>query len=479
MHFAAAGLAAAGASAVLVGGRATVEDAYAYSKFARIVLGSDNLDFRARASSTEETEFLAAHVAAKNIDVTYSNIETASQVFLVGFEPEDESPIVFLRLRKSAKKGLVVHTVGPLYSLGSEKLSANWIKANAGSEAQAITGLDAGVISTLDSNSIIFVGERAASSPGVLSAVSQLGSQTGARIAWVPRRAGERGALDAGALAGLLPGGRPISDSTARAEVAQVWNTDADSLPNVGLTGTALVTAIAQGSIKAVITAGVDPSDLPNGTELLAGIDQADFVVALENHHSEITQRASVVFPVAVVTEKSGSFMNWEGRSKPFSAAFREALTLTDAGVLSMLASAMDVQLNGDTRALRKELNSLQPWSGSRTTVNNHQVSVSAGTTLATWRLLIDSGVMQEGEPHLAATARPSVAVVNAAMFEQLGAPELITVTGPKGSITLPAQVAEVSSESVWLPMNSPDSHIYAQLGCGYGDEVSVKGGAA
>jgi NADH-quinone oxidoreductase subunit G len=479
MHFAAAGLAAAGASAVLVGGRATVEDAYAYSKFARIVLGSDNLDFRARASSTEEAEFLAAHVAGTKIDVTYSDVETASQVLLVDFEPEDESPIVFLRLRKSAKKGLVVHTVGPLYSLGSEKLSANWIKANAGSEAQAITGLDAGVISTLDSNSIIFVGERAASSPGVLSAVSELGSQTGARIAWVPRRAGERGALDAGALAGLLPGGRPISDSTARAEVAQVWNIDADSLPSVGLTGTELVTAIAQGSINAVITAGVDPSDLPNGTELLAGIDQADFVVALENHHSEITQRASVVFPVAVVTEKSGSFMNWEGRSKPFSAAFREALTLTDAGVLSMLASAMDVQLSGDTRVLRKELSSLKSWSGSRAAVNKREISAPVGTTLATWRLLIDSGVMQEGEPHLAATARPSVALINAEMFERLGAPELITVTGPKGSITLPAQVAEVSHDSVWLPMNSPDSHIYAQLGCGYGDVVSVQGGAA
>jgi NADH-quinone oxidoreductase subunit G len=479
MHFAAAGLAAARTSAVLVGGRATVEDAYAYSKFARIVLGTDNLDFRARASSTEEAEFLAAHVAGTKLDVTYSDVETASQVLLVGFEPEDESPILFLRLRKGVKRGLTVHTVGPLYSLGSEKLSAHWIKANAGSEAQAITGLDSEVISALDSNSIIFVGERAASSPGALSAVSQLGSKTGARIAWVPRRAGERGALDAGAMAGLLPGGRPISDPMARAEIAQAWNIDSDSLPPVGITGTDLISAIEQGSINALITAGVDPGDLPNGGELIAGIESADFVVALENHHSEITQRASVVFPVAVVTEKSGSFMNWEGRSKPFSAAFREALTLTDAGVLSMLASAMDVQLNGDTRALRKEINSLKPWSGSRTELKPHAVSVSVGTTLATWRLLIDSGVMQEGEPHLAATARPSEVAVSSAMFEQLGQPEVITVTGPNGSITLPAQVAEVSSESVWLPMNSPESHIYTQLGCGYGEVVTVKGGAA
>ena len=55
-----AGLAAANGSAgVLVGGRATVEDAYAYSKFARIVLGTNDIDFRARQHSDEEAEFLA------------------------------------------------------------------------------------------------------------------------------------------------------------------------------------------------------------------------------------------------------------------------------------------------------------------------------------------------------------------------------------------------------------------------------------
>ena len=49
---AAAGLAAAaGRAGVLVGGRVTVEDAYAYSKFARMVLGTNDIDFRARPHS--------------------------------------------------------------------------------------------------------------------------------------------------------------------------------------------------------------------------------------------------------------------------------------------------------------------------------------------------------------------------------------------------------------------------------------------
>ena len=52
-----------GATGVLVGGRATVEDAYAYAKFARVALGTNDIDFRARPHSAEEARFLAAHVA--------------------------------------------------------------------------------------------------------------------------------------------------------------------------------------------------------------------------------------------------------------------------------------------------------------------------------------------------------------------------------------------------------------------------------
>ncbi|MDQ1483319.1 MAG: NADH-quinone oxidoreductase subunit, partial [Actinomycetota bacterium] len=88
---------------VLVGGRVSAEDAYAYSKFARIVLQTNDIDFRARPHSVEEADFLASNVVATGPaggSVTYGDIEQANTVLLVGFEPEDESPIVFLRLRK-------------------------------------------------------------------------------------------------------------------------------------------------------------------------------------------------------------------------------------------------------------------------------------------------------------------------------------------------------------------------------------------
>src|ERR1700736_1631875 len=95
-----AGLAAANGSAgVLVGGRATVEDAYAYSKFARIVLGTNDIGFRARQHSDEETAFLAAHIAGQPMTVTYADLDSAPAVLLVGFEPEEESAIVYPRRR--------------------------------------------------------------------------------------------------------------------------------------------------------------------------------------------------------------------------------------------------------------------------------------------------------------------------------------------------------------------------------------------
>ncbi len=95
--------AAAGSVGVLVGGRSTVEDAYAYARFARAGLATDSIDFRARASSAEEAQFLAAAVAGTPVHVSYESLENAPVVLLVGLEPEDESPIVFLRLRKAAR----------------------------------------------------------------------------------------------------------------------------------------------------------------------------------------------------------------------------------------------------------------------------------------------------------------------------------------------------------------------------------------
>ena len=224
---AAAGLAAAnGKAGVLVGGRVTAEDAYAYAKFARIALGTNDVDFRTRMHSAEEADFLAAHIAGQPMTVTYADLENAPVVLLAGLEPEEESPIVFLRLRKAVRKrGLRVHSIAPFATRGLSKLSGALIRSGSGGEANVLDDLADDELLNLP-GSLILVGERLAASPGALSAAGRLARATGARLAWIPRRAGERGALEAGALPNLLPGGRPVADASAREQMAAAWNVD-------------------------------------------------------------------------------------------------------------------------------------------------------------------------------------------------------------------------------------------------------------
>lgn len=478
---AARGLSAArGSAGVLVGGRSTVEDAYAYARFARTALGTDDIDFRVRETSDEETAFLAARVAGAPVAATYDALESAPAVLLVAFEPEDESPIVFLRLRKAAASGTRVLSVGAVATHGLEKMSGSLIAARPGAEASAIRELDDQTRALLSQpGAVIMIGERAAGSAGALSAAAELADVTGATLAWVPRRAGERSALDAGAVAGLLPGGRPLEDSQARAQVARAWGVSEADLPAAnGRSGDALLSAARAGELAVLVIGGVELGDYANPTLAVEAVENTPFVVSLENHHSAVTERADVVLPVAVVTEKAGTFLNWEGRPRPFGQVFRDALTMGDAKVLSMIADAMQATLPGDVRTLRAELGALGPWSGARfETPQMQSAPPSTGTVLASWRLLLDSGVMQEDEPHLAATARPTVAMVSAATAASLG--DSVTVSGPAGSVALPVQVADVLDDVVWVPMNSPGCHIHSELGATPGASVRLSSGGA
>ncbi|EYR63219.1 NADH-quinone oxidoreductase subunit G, partial [Actinotalea ferrariae CF5-4] len=148
LEAAAEGLAAAraaGGVGVLPGGRITMEDAYAYAKFARVVLGTNDVDHRARPHSAEEEAFLAHHVAGTPMSVTFADLEKAPAVLLVAFEPEDEGGIVFLRLRKgvTAQRNRVF-AVAPFASRGVERLRGTLVPAAPGTEAEVLDALEAG-----------------------------------------------------------------------------------------------------------------------------------------------------------------------------------------------------------------------------------------------------------------------------------------------------------------------------------------------
>ncbi len=490
---AAAGLGRVGESAsgrvgVLPGGRLTVEDAYAYAKFARVALATNDIDFRSRPHSAEESEFLAHAVAGvypSSGAVTYEDLENAPVVLTVGLEVEEECPIAFLRMRKAVKnKGQRVHVVAPFATRGTSKLDANLIEALPGEEAELLDGWQRGgfVRDALgESGAVILLGERLAMVEGAFSAAVRLARATGARLAWIPRRAGDRGAVEAGCLPGLLPGGGLASYAADRDQLAEYWGVE--SLPGGdGRAAWDILQAAADGEIDALLIGGVDPYDFAGGPAVEAALYAARFVVSLEIRHSAVTRVADVILPVAPVTGKSGAYFDWEGRLRTFDTVIPSDL-MSDHAVLDTLAAAMGFELGtAETRTVRGELAGLpdpitrQPapdWSSDRPA----HATEDGKAVLATWRQLLDGGSLQENNPHLAGCAPDPVVRLSASTAKAIGASEGggVTVATSIGGITLPLKVTDMPEGVVWLPQNAPGRGIYRHLGAGSGDVVSIR----
>jgi NADH-quinone oxidoreductase subunit G len=458
---------------VLVGGRPTLEDAYGYAKFARIALNTNDIDFRARVTSDEEAHFLSSHVVGSTVE--YRDIDRADHVLLVAFEPEEESPIVFLRLNKNFKKrGLIVTSVASKASIAMDKLKAHFIKVAPGNEAQALAAIE------LTAKSVILVGERASESAGLLSAAHALAQKTGAKLAWIPRRAGERGALEAGAFSHLLPGGRPVSDSSARVDMAAAWGVS--TLPSTpGRSTSAMIDAVHSNELDALVVGGVDIADMPQSARTNEALKKA-FVVSLEISHSSVTELADVVLPVAAVTEKYGSYINWEGRQRNFAAAVADSLNRSDVRILSVLADAMGQSIMlGTVTAAAREFAQLGKWEGARASHVQVQpgspVKVSGDQAIITsWRRLLDEGSLQVGEDNLAGTRRPTIAVISPSRAQSIGVStgDHLRISNAQGSITLAALVEDIHDDAVWLPRNSIGSTPLQTLNAVHGELVTV-----
>ena len=464
----------------LPGGRLSFEDAWAWSKFARSVVGSDSIDMRSRSHSEEERSFLASHVAGSGLGVTYSQLESAGQVLLVGLEPEDECGAIFLRMRKATRKGkLRVASLAPMTSRGLAKLSGELLRCAPGTEVEVAAEIREGgefadLASRLDGG-VILVGERASRTPGLLSEVVRLAERTRCRIQWVPRRAGERGGVEAGLLPGLLPFGRPLASQEARESLA--WG----EIPaQRGLDTTQMLEAAADGRLKALVVGGVDLRDFDDPAAARKALDQVDFLVSLEVRRSEVTDRADVILPVAPPLEKNGTFINWEGRLRPFGQAIASR-SQTDRLVFDALASEFGVDLGlHDLVGLYDQVNPLMQWNGQREeflpATASELVEVGQGEALlATHKPMLDAGRLQDGATMLAGSARRPVVFASRATVAGLGIDEgeELTLSTQRGSITLPLQFADLPDGVVWVPECSQGSIVHESLG-NFGSSVTL-----
>ncbi len=263
---------------------------------------------------------------------------------------------------------------------------------------------------------------------GLLSAVTDFAAKAGARLAWIPRRAGERGAIEAGCLPSLLPG-RPCGRT--RPPPASTWRRLGlgGTLPSApGLDGTQILQAAAAGTLQALVVAGLQPTDFADAQATRDGIEQAGFVVSLESRQSEVTQRADVVFPVDLIEEQAGTFWNWEHRPGRVNRVIKPPGGLPDdrrAGPRHALADALGSRPGHPHSPKAAPAPSSTSWVPGRAPalpqptvpVAAAQLHATSGPSLvlASWRQLMDGSAAATTAPlDLLATAKPDVARLSA-----------------------------------------------------------------
>ena len=459
LNAAAAGLSdLGGAVGVLPGGRLTMENALAYARFARLALGTDSVDARTRTvatgerapgASVEEASFLTRRSRGTST-VTYADLEAAKHVVLVALEPEDECPMIFLRLRKATRRaGTLVTTVAPFVSSGAHKLGARLATAGPGGEADALTALK------MDAGTIVLVGERASQVPGLLPFVEHIVAARGARMAWVPRRAGEIGAV----MVGCLPGWGG-SDDAARRALAAAWNVEA--LPKgAGLTAPEIWATAARGDLGLLI-GGVDVGDLDDTALAMQALQNATFVVSLEQRFTAVTSLANVVLPVALLAEQAGTYLSWTGEQRPVAPVLPPK-PMTDRRVLAELARRMGRDIGLDTMAHAQQMvrRVLGVWAGlpvPAPVAPRHPdapAKAPAGmAVLTTWRSLLGGSRCLDSNTMLRPRTPVAVAGLDVVQAAGLGMSTQVVITGPNGLVRqmplIPA--ATVASGVICLP---------------------------
>jgi len=484
-------------TAALSGGRLADEDAYALSRFARTVLGTNDIDARSRAGTAEEDAVL--HQVVRSPGVTYTDVERAKAIVIVGSDLQQESPILFLRVRKAAMRhgaqvfevggrstplgrgsgrsimcppgteaGVLLGAAAELARRGVGEWAAELREAVSGPNASALleqshaaaaqVGALADALASAGADAVVLCGDRLAQSHGALAAAWNLADAIGARFGWVPRRAGARGSLWAGVHPALLPGGRRVDAASDRAELEQLWGVPVSATP--GRDARAILSSASDNGV--LLLAGVDPaSDFGDATLGARGLDASPFIVATDLLLTASSRKANVLLPASAFPEREGTLTDWEGRAQGFADAVTPVgVARPDWEILSLLANEAGVAFPRTRDELRREMNALlrpsaDPAPVALPPLPMRRLDEHHPFTLLTYPLLLDSGSMLVGSGELLDTAQPAFVEIGPADAERLGVArgDRVKVTSSCGTVEAPARVSHgIAARCVFVP---------------------------
>jgi NADH-quinone oxidoreductase subunit G len=317
----------AGSIGVIGGARLTNEDAYAWAKLAKGVIGTDSVD-------AQIGDGLPAELVLGLPRATIDEACSAACVLVLAGDLYEELPVLYLRLRAASEDDGVaiveltprtthlspqaVATVptAPGTAPGIARAFASRTKPEhltdqvweAATKALDSAGSDgAGLVVVLGRGSIAESARVVAEAAGVFA-----DAYPAARFLPALRRGNVIGALDMGLAPGLLPGRVTLGEGMDWFGSEEGWS----ALPaERGLDTEGILQGLVDGSMKAVVLLGADPlGDFPDLDLATRALEAAEFVLAVDCVKSPSIAHADVVLPAAMHHERGGTTTNIEGR---------------------------------------------------------------------------------------------------------------------------------------------------------------------
>lgn len=389
------------AAALFGGGGLTNEKSYLLGKFARVALGTSQVDYNGRfCMSSAAAAGNKAFGLDRGLPFPLTDLAEADAVLLVGANPAETMPPFMQHLRHTADVGGLV-VVDPRRTPTAEQANLHLAPAPGTDLALALGILHAIVADGFVNRSYVdertrgfdavwrivarWWPERVERVTGVSAAdqrrvAERLAKARNAYIltargteqhasgsdtvnAWInlalalglPGREGSgygcltgqgngQGGREHGQKADQLPGYRKIDDPAAREHVAKVWGVPAESLPGPGRSAYELLDALGtETGPKAMMVFGSNVVvSAPRSAHVAERVSSLDFLVVADLVLSETAALADVVLPVTQWAEESGTMTNLEGRVLLRQRALEPpAGVRTDLQVLNGLATRL------------------------------------------------------------------------------------------------------------------------------------------
>lgn len=483
---------------VIGGARLTNESQYAWSKLAKGVIGTDNVD--AQLGDGLPAEAVLGLPRATIAEAC----RPGGTIILVGPDPKEDLGALFLRLRhavvndgttlieltpaRTGLSGIATHSLHPRPGeIG--QLAHALVAARSGTSIEA-AGVSAGAIAdaakAISGPVTVVLGRSstAESADAVVDAAVALCSIDGVSFLSALRRGNVHGALEAGMAPGLLPGRRTLSDAGA---VVDAWG----SVPtSAGMDTAAMLTAAAAGSLDVLVLLGADPlADFPDRDLAQRALAEVGTVIAIETlPNASTTGYADIVLPAAAPTEAAGTFTNLEGRVSisaqkvtppgtaradwQIAAEIADRLG-SDLGVESVESIRAEMAAVSDVfAAITEEALAADPIDGVLLSGGSVPAPTASATSapandayslrLVATRRMYDNGTMVQACAASAGLAAAVQVRLNPSDFAKLGIDSgtIVKVVSGKGELMAPVSVdAGVPAGSAVIPTNAPDAN--------------------